>query len=135
MGVKKLVLGGAVGFVVLFAAGFIWHVPLLGGFYAEQTAAIALPEMVLPVIILAEIIRGFVMAYVYPLGYKGGSPVIEGARFGVLMGLFTAMLPLIYVSRLNFTSFNWFWAEGVFFLIQGALAGIAIAYVHGGKKG
>ena len=134
MDVKKLVLGGVVGFVVLFGFGFIWHVPLLGGFYAEQTAAVALPQMVLPVIILAELIRGFLMAYAYPLGYKGGSPVVEGARFGLLMGLFTAMLPLIYVSRLNFSSFNWFWAEGAFFAIQGVLAGIAIAYVHGKRK-
>ncbi|MCZ6556921.1 MAG: DUF1761 domain-containing protein [SAR324 cluster bacterium] len=129
---NRFILSGAAAFVVMFVMGFVWHVPLFGAYYAEQASALLKAEMVLPVIILAEVIRAFVLAYVYPLGYKGGAPLVEGGRFGLMMGLFTAMLPLIYVSRYNYTSFNWFWVEGLFFLIQGAAAGIIIAYIHGG---
>ncbi len=133
-GRKKLVLAGVAGFVGMFAFGYIWHVPLLGEFYGQQTGPIALPEMAMPTIILAEIIRAFLLAYIYPLGYKGGSPGMEGHRFGVLMGLFTAMLPLVYVSQLNFASFNWFCVEGLFFVIQGAIAGLIVALIYGGQK-
>lgn len=131
---SRFVIAGVAGFIVLFGLGFAWHVPIFGGFYAEQIFRIARPEMILPTIIIAEIIRAFILAYIYPIGYKGGSPVTEGAKFGIMLGLFTAMMPLIYFARYEYASMAFFWVEGAFFVIQGAIAGIVIALIYGRKS-
>ena len=80
------------------------------------------------------VIQGFVMSYIYPLGYKGGPPAIEGAKFGLAMGLFTAMTAGVYFARFNFSSMSWFWMELIFFLIQGAIAGAVIGMVYGSQS-
>ncbi len=121
---------GLAGFVVLFGLGFLWHVALLGDFYAEQTAAIRLPGLAYPAIVIAELVRGFVLAVMFPIGYQGGSRTGEGLRFGLLIGVFSAMAPLYYLGHFDFTSLRWFWAEGLFFLIQGAVAGMVIGMVY-----
>ncbi|MEM7343310.1 MAG: hypothetical protein AAF485_03640 [Chloroflexota bacterium] len=36
---------------------------------------------------LNHVVFALLLAYIYPIGYQGGSPVGEGFRFGVLMGL------------------------------------------------
>ena len=131
----RLSLAAAGGVVVMCGLHFVWHAPLFGNFYLEQNAAIRAPEIAVPGIFLAEAIRALVLAFIYPFGYKGGAPAMEGVRFGILMGLFSAMPLLIYVSRYNYSSFTWFWVEGLFFVIQGAIAGIVIAYIHGTGAG
>jgi len=36
---------------------------------------------------LAYLMVGIIMAYMYPKGYEGGSPVGEGLKFGAIIGL------------------------------------------------
>ena len=36
---------------------------------------------------LGFLVLALLMALVYPKGYKGGSPKLEGLRFGVIVGL------------------------------------------------
>lgn len=127
---KMALPAGVAGFVVLFGLGFLWHVALLGEFYAEQTAAIRLPEAAYPAILGAELVRGFVLAVMFPIGYQGGSRTGEGLRFGLLIGVFSAMAPLYYMGQFNFASSAWFWAEGLFYLVQGAIAGMVIGMVY-----
>jgi hypothetical protein len=74
---------------------------------------------------------GTLLVYIYPIGYKGGQPVMEGVRFGVVLGLFAAMLSLIYFGLLNFTSAAWFWAEAVFAGVQTGATGVVIGLVYG----
>ena len=87
MNVKKFVLAWVVAFVVTFLLAVLWHLFLLADFYEVQSQALAREEPNMAVIIVGYLILGFLMALVYPIGYKGGSPVKEGFRFGALIGL------------------------------------------------
>jgi hypothetical protein len=40
---------------------------------------------------LAFLLTTFLLAFIYPYGYKGGTPWIEGARFGALIALFVSI--------------------------------------------
>jgi hypothetical protein len=40
--------------------------------------------------VVLYVIIVFVMAYMYPIGYAGGKPWLEGLRFGVLIGIIIA---------------------------------------------
>jgi hypothetical protein len=132
---NKLVLSGVLGALVMVVIGYIWHVPLFGGFYNEQWSSVARPELILWVAVLGEILRGFLLAYIYPIGYKGGQPSMEGLRFGVLLGLFAAMLSLIYFGVFNFASAAWFWAEAAYAVIQTGAAGVVIGLAYGTQAG
>lgn len=74
-------LGSGIGMWLL--AG-LWHKILMVQFYTVETHA---SHEGTGIIFLAYLVLGLLMAYMYPLGYKGGRPWIEGLRFGILIGI------------------------------------------------
>src|SRR5436190_1939798 len=44
----------------------------------------------LPYMFLGILVAMFAVTYIYAKGYEGGSSVAEGARFGILFGIFAA---------------------------------------------
>ena len=55
----------------MWLLGGLWHMLIMGSYYAENSAAIAYPEPRMPFIILGYVILGVLMAYIYPKGYAG----------------------------------------------------------------
>ena len=92
MNTKKLLLAWLATFVVTFVLAGLWHVVLLGDFYRTNDVALARAEQNMLFVALGQLILAFLMAFAYPIGYKGGSPVKEGFRFGALIGIIW-MLP------------------------------------------
>lgn len=132
----RFLLAAAGGLVALVAAGFIWHVLLLMDFYVEQTAKLRRAgEFELWWVILPDGLRALLLSYLYPIGYKGGNPAVEGLRFGVMMGLIVGFPLIASYFAYNFASPAFFWAEFSFYAIQGGLAGIVIAYIWGKAAG
>ena len=121
-------LAGGAGMLIL---GFLWHRVIMGGFYDEHGAAVMREEPKMLFIILGVLVLAFLMAYAYPLGYKGGSPVIEGLRFGALMGLL-AFLPfnLILYGAFNITLAGALVDAG-WHVVEEGVGGVIIAMVYG----
>ncbi len=121
-------LAGAAGMLIL---GFLWHQVIMGGFYDEQGAAIMREEPKMPFIIIALLILALFMSYAYPIGYKGGSPVTEGMRFGAFMGL-VAFLPmnLIFHGAFNLTLAGALVDAG-WHVVEEGVGGVIIAMVYG----
>ena len=121
-------LAGAVGMIVL---GVLWHRVIMGGFYDEQSAAIMREEPQMLFVILALLILAFLMAYAYPIGYKGGSPITEGLKFGALIGL-VAFLPF---NLINHGIFNYTLAGALvdagWHVVEEGVGGMIIALVYG----
>jgi hypothetical protein len=126
----RCLIAGLVAAVVMVGVGILWHAVLFTAAYDALMKA-ADPARLYPVAIVIEVIRGFLFAYIYPQGYRGGAPWMEGLRFGILMALVSAAIPALYISVLTVGSASWFWADMIFLLVQGAIAGIAIALVYG----
>ena len=131
MNVKKFVLAWMAAFVVALFVSFGWHLFLMGDFYQAQTEALAREEPNFVFLFVALLILYFLMALIYPIGYKGGSPVKEGFRFGALIGLIWALphsvgnhglynLPLTYVI-----------VDSAWHVVQEGIGGIVIALVYG----
>ena len=121
-------LAGAAGMLVL---GVLWHRIIMGGFYDKQGAAAMREEPMMLFIILGILALAFLMAYAYPIGYKGGSPVAEGLRFGIFMGL-VAFLPLnlIFHGTLNVTLAGALVDAG-WHVVEEGVGGVIIAMVYG----
>jgi hypothetical protein len=74
------------------------------------------------------------MYLVYSKGYQGGSPLMEGIKFGILIGLFMG-LPYVF----------YYWAgmpvkatgviiDGSIMIFMNIVAGIVTALIHGKKE-
>ena len=98
MNFKKFLLAGLAAFAVLALLGWLWHKVLLKNFYLAHFKYIADVDTVM--VMIGLFLTGFLLAAIYPIGYKGGSPASEGYRFGMLMGAVWA-IPTAFVIFLG----------------------------------
>ena len=69
----------------IFAAG--WHLVLFKDVYA-RLGVFTRARPIIPLGILSMVLQAVVVAYLYPFFYRGGPPPLEGATFGLLLGVF-----------------------------------------------
>ena len=132
MNVKKFFLAALAGFVVQFLLGGLWHMVIMGSKYDELLAHVSRETPNMGFIAVGVLVLSILMAYMYPHGYKGGPPVKEGMKFGIIIGiLWVIPLQLIFVGASNYPL-------GVVFLelwhvVEQAIGGIVIALVYGNE--
>lgn len=81
--------------------------------------------------LLAFLITAFLMAYLYPLVYRGGSTWKAGLRVGVIMGLFVSLPENLHVYALTNVSFIKLLFPAVWVTVIWGLAGVVIGLVYG----
>lgn len=89
----RLVLAALAGLVVEICYGFIVYGMLLSNEFGRYPALYRSAETgpgYLPLMFAGVFVAILVAGAIYAKGYEGGSGVAEGARFGVLLGLFAA---------------------------------------------
>ena len=93
MNYSRLALAALGGMVASFAFGFLvmWLVPALFN-EAHKYPAVFRPKeemmTVMPIGLVATFISILVAAIIFAMIHQGGSGITEGARFGVLIGIF-----------------------------------------------
>jgi len=128
---RKFVQAALAAFAVGFVLSGLWHVLLMADFYESNAAGAVREAPVFWVIGLAYLLVGFIMAYMYPKGYEGGSPIGEGLKFGAIIGLlwwFASNLVLYGALEGTFTVVL---VDGGWHLVEQGLAGMAVAMVYG----
>ena len=118
--------------VITFAMGFVWHLVIFKELYAKLGIFTRIDDPIIPLGFTAMLIQGAVLAYLYPLITKGGSPIPEGLKFGLLMGLFIASSAVIAEAAKQRVSSlpTWLIVESVYYIIQFSLSGVAIALIY-----
>ncbi len=134
MNVKKFVLAWVTATVVALLLGGLWHQFLLADFYEAHTQGLAREEPIMAFVILGNLILGFLMALVYPIGYKGGSPVKEGFRFGALIGLIWVLPMTVVVYGLWNLPLTTVMVDPAWHVVEEGIGGIAIALVYGRQR-
>ena len=81
---QKFITATLTGGISMWLLAGLWHEVIMAQFYAAETQATHEGTFI---ILVAYLVLGALMAYMYPLGYKGGRPVVEGLRFGMLIGV------------------------------------------------
>lgn len=92
MNYLRIVLAAIAGWVALFAYGFLVFGLLISKYYAPYTnvyrSATAV-QSYMPIGIACTFIAILVLSIIYAKVYEGRQGVVEGARFGALIGIFT----------------------------------------------
>lgn len=126
----RFLLAALASFVIQNVVGAVWHSILFKDLYTQEMTKVARPEVFMPALVIALAARSLLFAFIYPFGYSGGPPWIEGARFGALMGLISGVTGGIYFGVMNLGA-GWFWGDLGYFVVEGVLAGMAIAAIYG----
>lgn len=131
MNCKKWFLAGLAGGLVMFLTSGLWYQVLTLKLHQEGYQAIARPQSLFLWVIASYLVLAFVMAGIYPVGYKGGSPAKEGAVFGLLVGLLVGLSTnLLYYGVWN-VPLSTQLIDSAWELVEKGLGGMAIAFVWG----
>lgn len=129
---KKFLLAFTAYPLISFPLAIAWHLIIFKNIY-DELGYISRDEPILVFGLLAMIVQAVVLAYLYPFFYRGGHPVKEGLKFGLLMGAFlwsshvAAAAAKHEISPLT----TFFAIETTFVAIQFALVGVAIGMIYG----
>ncbi|MFH1569494.1 MAG: hypothetical protein ABIL09_15970 [Gemmatimonadota bacterium] len=131
MGIRKLIASTLLGAVVMGVLAGGWHLVLMGAYYREEVAGLR-QVFRLDVLALAYLVLAALMAVIYPKGYAGGAPLVEGFRFGVVMGLIAALphsMVLFAVS--DAISGSAVLGDAAWHMVEQGAGGAAIGLVYG----
>lgn len=133
MEVRKLILATVLGLAVMMFLSGLWHGLAMRDFYATHSPTLREVPL-LRIIGLGYLLLGVLMAVIYPKGYEGGSPWLEGVRFGMFMGLlFTLPRGLVLYGSEGCHTGLVVVVDAAWHLVEQGGGGIAIALVHGGN--
>jgi len=133
MDFKKFSMAVAGGFFAMFILSGLWHRVILKSFYTEHlTSTLAEPNILF--IVLGYLILAALMAYLYPLGYKGGSPLKEGLRFGIIIGLLWYLPFNVIMIGVVGKSGTLVVVDGLWRLVEQGVGGIVIGYFYRSKN-
>jgi hypothetical protein len=115
--------------------GMTWHFVFFKQVY-ESLGIYNRAQPIIPLGLTSMIIQGCILAYLYPLFYKGGSPIGQGIKFGLLMGLYMfSVSTLANAAKIEVTSMStWLMIQTAFHGIQFLIVGPAIGLVYGKFK-
>lgn len=119
--------------IVTFISAFGWHVVLFSDVYR---AAGVREEPVFALGIVAMLIQAVLVAYLYPRLSGTGTPVAEGLKFGLILGLLMGSYgALAEAAKFDVGSIpDWVVYEGSYFVLQFALTGVVVALVYGSRR-
>ncbi len=134
MDIKKFSMAVVGGFFAMFIPGGLWHMIIMKDFYDKYAGDSALAEPNIIFIILGVLILSALMAYMYPQGYKGGSPLKEGLRFGVVIGLLWILPYNVIMIGVMGTAKTLVVVDALWHIVEQGVGGIVIGYVYRSKS-
>ena len=132
----KLILAAFLSSLAMFAVSFVWHVGLWKWYANNLFPGNDFLGVNTPLIYLAFLVLGTLMAWSYPLFYSGGGNSKEGARFGLLIGLLV-MVPLgIMVYAAQEVTLHCMVIDVIFHsCFEEVVGGLVVAHVYGKEAG
>ena len=127
---KKFTLAFLAYIVLVLVIATVWHLGLFKDVYLNARMREA---PIFQLGILSILIQAAIMAYLYPRFFKQGSPAKEGLKFGLLMGIFMGSYGVLAeAGKFDVGPVPTFLLyEGIFFIIQFAIVGVAIGLIYG----
>jgi hypothetical protein len=128
MNIRKFVLASLAGSIAMWLLAGLWHGVIMARFYATQTDA---THEGTGIIFIAYLVLGGLMAYMYQRVYRGGRPVAEGLRFGILIGLLWVFPHELAMAGAHGEPLAYVFKNAAWHMAEQGFGGIIIALVYG----
>jgi len=131
MGIGKFIVTSLAAGAVMLVLAAAWRFVLAGPFYAEHTAVLREVRLY-DIIVLAYLVLGAMMTLMYPTGYAGGSPAMEGARFGAIIGIIWSLPHSLVEYAIQGTqSTILVLTEAAWHAVEQGVGGLVIGIIYG----
>lgn len=128
---KKWFLSGMAGFIVMAALSGLWYQVLTAKQHQDAYQAIGRAKFLYLYLFAGYVVLAFLMAKIYPIGYKGGSPAKEGLIFGILFGLILGLSNNLIYYAIWSLPLSVQLIDSLWQIVEKGLGGLAIALVWG----
>ena len=135
MNLKKITLATISYVILTMAVAYPWHIIWFHDLYVS-IGAVTRTEPIVPFGMLAMIIQGFIIAYLYSFYYRDGNPILQGIKFSLIMGAIVySIMGFATVAKIDINPVSTFLIYGVVFqVIQFVLTGAALGLIYGYNK-
>jgi uncharacterized membrane protein YvlD (DUF360 family) len=127
MNMKKFVLATVVGGFGMWVLSGLWHNLIVPTFYSETGAS----HEGIGTLLVAYLVLSLLMAYMYPLVYEGGRPIIEGLKFGMVIGVLWVFPHELAMAGAHGDSISYVFKNAAWHLVEQGVGGIIIGFVYG----
>jgi len=127
----KLLIATLVGGFGMWIIAGLWHNLILPSFNKNVQAH----HDGLGLMLVAYFILAILMAYIYSLSYKGGKPLIEGLKIGVIIGILWVFPHGLAMAGTHDTSVIYEVKNTLWHMIEQGIGGIIIALIQGKDPG
>lgn len=124
---KGLVLVAALTGVVMWLVAGVWHELIMASFYRENAHA---QHDGIGIILLAALILGGLMTYLYHMGYKGQKPLTHGLGFGVIIGLLWVFPHELAMVGAHGGSIAYVLKNALWHMVEQGIGGVILAYSY-----
>jgi len=123
MNYKKILLAALVsGFGMWVTAG-IWHNLIMANLYEDVHAE----HDGIGILLIAYFVLSLIMSYMYPLVYRNGKPILEGLKFGMIIGvLWVFPHELAMAGAHDGKSILYVFKNGIWHMLEQGIGGIII---------
>lgn len=130
---SQLIKSAVGGFVAMFLLSYVWYGVVAAEWYGTNFAEISRAEadMSMANIAIGYVLMALLLAYAYPHSYKGGPPMTEGLRFGVIMGLIVGLPAAFIGAGTTKVALIPAIVDGVYRVVEIGLGGLVIGFLHG----
>ena len=131
MKVSKLIMAWLAGFVAMLLLSGLWYEILMPNVYSAQFATIERTAPLYTLVVIGYLMGTFLLAYIYPIGYKGKAPIVEGVKFGVLMGLVIAFPAGLVLYGAHMVPISVTLLDVLYQVVEKIIGGIIIGLIYG----
>jgi hypothetical protein len=128
---KRFILAALAGGVSMWLLAGLWHELVMAKFYARETNA---THEGTGVIFLAYMALSILMVYLYSRVYRGGRPVVEGLRLGIVVGLLWVFPHELAMAGAHGESIAYVFKNAAWHMVEQGVGGIIIGLVYGRSK-
>ena len=129
----KLILSTIIGGIVLFVLGWIFYGLIFMDFFKEGYGKIMRDsnDFKMWAIIVANLLQAFFLAWIYPKGYKGGSPAKEGFMYGIDLGALIGAPYVFYMWASYPIKWQTALIDGIIVFVMTLITGLVIGLIYG----
>lgn len=124
---KSLILSSFVGGVVMWGVAGVWHEVAAASFFAERLGG---EHQGVGMILVAYLILALLMAYLFPRVASTGKPLVEGIKFGALIGLLWVLPHGLVTAAAHGEPLMYEFQNAAWHLIEQGIGGITIAFIY-----
>lgn len=132
----KLILSTIVVGIVFFLLGWLLYGMLFMNYFHEYYGHISRTEsdMKIWAFAVAGFVQAFFMYLIYSKGYQGGSPFMEGLKFGILIALFMGIPYVFYTWGGMPVTYMPVIVDSILMMVMLVIAGVLTGIIHGRRE-